>query len=279
MRNMIQYLLMIIALCVVGNLNAQEILKPKRIIVSLNDTVRFVKEYNQNDSLIFLKRIQFWDDKSEHLFIDGFVFDNNREVYEYHATEDFLRLIHFVYDTITGLKEQFVKHTDSKPLNNEMLHAIKNREELIDLVESVIPKTSELKSVLDVNEHQTLVKKRRVEIYTIYQDTEIVSRRTQKFDKRQNLIFVEVRNEWQITTTTYKYNKKNQLIKKKFGFDDFLITTSFFYDQNLLMNSISKVKGGNVSSSNYFYENGILIKEIYNSPEGTQIFTFEYEFY
>ena len=279
MMNITQYILIIITLCSEGNLTAQENRKPKKITISLNDTITFIKEYNQNDSLIFIKDIQYWDDKSEHLFIDGFVFENNRVIYEYHASQDFLRLIQYAYDTITGLKDQFVKYTDSKPVNNEILHSIKNRDQLIDLVESVIPIDSELTNILDTNEHHTLAKKGRTEVYTRYRNNKEYLRVTKKYDKRQNLIFVEERNEWQTTTTSYTYNKKNQLIKEKFGFDDYRSTTTFFYNNNQLTKSIYKRRHGYVSSSDYFYENGFLIKEIVNRPEGVRIFTFEYEFY
>lgn len=278
MKSITKYILIIIALSSVGNLTAQENRKPRKITISLNDTVSFIKEYDKNDSLIFIKDIQYWDDKSEHLFIDGFVFDNNRIVYEYHASEDFLRLIHYEYDTITGLKDQFVKHTDSKPVNNELLHSVKNRDELIDLVESVIPIDSELTNILDTNEYHTLIKKRRTEVYTRYKNNNETLRFTKKYDKRQNLIFVEERNEWQTTTTSYTYNKKDQLIKKKFGFDDYQSTTTYIYDNEKLTKSINKQKNGRVSSSDYYYENGLLIKEIVDRPEGTRVYTYEYEF-
>jgi hypothetical protein len=278
MTTMIQYILIIAALITVGNLSAQETRKPKRIIISLNDTVRFIKEYNKNDSLIFIKDIQFWKDKSEHLFIDGFLFENNRVVFEYHATEDFLRLIHYEYDTITGLKDQFVKHTKSKTVNNELLHSIGNRDELISLVESVIPKNSELTNILDSNEYHTLLKKGRSEIYTRYKNNFVTVKVTKKYDKRENLILVEEQNEWQTATTSFKYNKNNQVIKERFGFDDYKSKTNYFYDNNRLTKSKHKVRNGNVSSSDYFYENGFLIKEIVNRPEGIRIYTFEYEF-
>ena len=279
MTNITQYIFLILTLSATGNLSAQKTPKPKKVIISLNDTVTFIKEYNQNDSLIFIKDIQYWDDKTEHLFIDGFVFENNRVVYEYHATENFLRLIHYEYDTISGIKDQFVKHTESNLVNNELLHSIKNRDDLIDLVESVIPKDSELKNILDPNEYHALVKKGRTEVYTKYKNNKVSIRVTKKYDKRQNLIFVEEQNNWQTTTTSFKYNKKNQLIKETIGFDKYQSTTYYFYDDNQLTKSINNQRGGYVSSSDYLYENGILIKEIVKRPEGIRIFTFKYEFY
>jgi len=273
-----QYILIVAALSVMGNLTAQDTRKPKKVTISRNDTVSFIKEYNQNDSLIFIKDFQYWDDKSEHLFIDGFVFDKNLVVYEYHATEDFLWLIRYEYDSITGLKDQFVKYTKEKPVDNEQLHSIKNRGELIALVESVIPKDSELTNILDSNEYHTLVKKGQSEVYTRYKNNNESVRVTKKYDKRKNLIFVEERNEYQTTTTAYKYNKKNQLIKEKFGFDDYLSITTYFYSDNQLTKSINKQRSGRVSSCDYFYENGLLIKEIVDRPEGTRVYTYEYEF-
>lgn len=257
---------------------SQEVRQPKKIITSLNDTVIYIKEYDEKDSLIFFKDIQIWKDKSEHIFIDGFVFDNNHVVYEYHATEDFLRLIRYEYDSITGLKDKFVKYIKDKPVNNELLHSIKNRGELIVLVESVIPKDSELTNILDANEYHTLVKKGRSEVYTRYKNNNESIRVTKKYDKRKNLIFIEERNEYQTTTTSFKYNRENQLLKRTHGFDDYLSKTTYFYTDNFLTKSINRQSSGRLSSCNYFYENGMLIKEIVNRPEGTRIYTYVYEY-
>jgi len=269
----------VFALCFSTLVCAQESKHPKKIIQSVGDTIRNIKEFNPNGLLIFEKEIQYWKDTSVHLFIDGYLYNENQVVYKYHATEDFLRLIRYEYDSITGLKDQFVKHTDEKSVDNEILYSIENRDQLIALVESVIPKDSKLINVLDSNEAHTLVKKGRTEIYTKYQDNSETVRITKKFDKRENLIFLEERNEYQTATEKFKYNKRNQLIKRTFGFDDYLSETEYFYNKEFLTNTITKYRNGGTNSREYFYSDGVLTKEVAHKKEGDITYEYTYEYF
>ena len=272
-------LTIVLTLCFSTFVCAQEGKHPKKIIQSIDDTIRSIKEFNPDGLLIFEKEIQYWKDTSVHLFIDGYLYNGNQVVHEYHATEDFLRLIRYEYDSITGLKNQFVKHTGQKSVNNEILYSIENRDQLISLVESVIPIDSKLANILDSNESHTLVKKGRTEIYSRYQNNSETVRITKKFDKRENLIFLEEQNNYQTTTEKLKYNKRNQLIKRTFGFDDYLSETEYFYSKEFLTNTITEYKSGETSSCEYFYSNDALIKEVVHKKEGDITYEYSYEYF
>lgn len=270
---------LLVILCFSSLVTAQENKRIKRIIKSVGDTVINNKEFDTKDSLIFEKKIQFWDDHSEHVFLDGFVYENDRVAYEYHATKDFLRLIHYEYDSVTGLREQLVGYTKEHPVNNERLHSMNDKDELIALVESVIPKHSKLTNILDTNESHSLVKKGRREIYTRYEDNLESLRCIRKYDGHGNLVFLEDRNEWQTTTTKCKYNRKNQLQKQIFGFDDYLSKTQYYYEDGLLVKAVTKLKDGRTNSTEYFYADGLLIREVFHKPEGDKIYEYSYEYF
>lgn len=257
---------------------AQDNLHPKKIIVKLNDTITAIKHFNSSDSLIFFKDIQFWADGSEHVFIDGFVFEENKVKYEYHASENFLRIIRYNYDSITGLKEQLVKNTHETNVNLTQLHSIENIHQLVKTVEASIPKISILHNILEPNEYHTLKKDKKKEVYTRYKDTKVAFRITKKFNKNGDLIFWEEYNEWQTTTAKYKYNKKGQLINRTFAFDNYLSTTKNYYDDDLLVKSEYQQNNGRTSSSDFYYQDRILIKEIVHRPEGERVFTYFYEY-
>lgn len=275
----IKNIVTIIALCLQLSTIAQTNSHPKKVIQSVNDTIRNIAAFSPDSLLIFTKEIQYWKDKSEHIFIDGYVYEEKRVIYEYCATEYFLRLIRYEYDPITGLKDQFVKYTKEKTVNNDLMRSIENRNQLIALVESVIPKNSELTNILDSNESHTLVKKGREEVYTRYEDNVESVRVRKKYDKRGNMIFLEERNQWQTTITRYKFNMKGQLVKRTHGFDDYLSKTTYLYENDLLLKTETNLKDGRTNSIDYFYSNGVLVKEVVNKQEGKIIYEYNYEYY
>jgi hypothetical protein len=274
-----KHILILFALFFIVWGNAQTTEHPKKIIKSVNGTVGNIKEFDASNLLIFEKEVQFWKDKSQHLFIDGYLYNENRVTHEYHANEDFLRIIRYEYDSITGLKEKFVKHTDKKKVDSSLLNSIENRDKLIALVESVIPKDSVLKNVLGPYGAHTLTKKRKRVVYRRYELGVEVMQITRKYDHKGNLVFEEEQNEWQTTVTKFKYNKQNQLIKRTHGFDDYLSETEYFYNNKLLSKTITKLRNGRTSSREYFYSGGLLVKEVIHKPEGDKTYEYSYEFF
>lgn len=259
------------------SISAQTKLLPISIITSRNDTIRDIKSFDSDSLLIFQKDIQYWTDKSKHIFIDSYVYSDNKVVYNYHATEDFLRIIRYDYDSITGLREQLVKHSSENAVNNELLSSIKTRNDLIDLVESVIPKNSELRNILDSNEYHTLVHKKRMTIYTCYKNETQYFQVVKKQDRLGNLIYEKEQSSYQTTITRFKFNRKNKLVKRSHGFDDYLSEQFYFYENGRLVTSTSSNRNGYNSSSKYYYLDNRLVKEEITWSDFSRVYEYSYQ--